>query len=64
MAVLDRYLSTVTVKIKELQLVGLASLLLASKYEDFWHPRVIIGFSICFPSILGVEYKSYILCLV
>ncbi|CAO2826028.1 unnamed protein product [Amaranthus hypochondriacus] len=39
-ALLDRYLSTVTVKKKELQLVGLACLLLASKYEDFWHPRV------------------------
>ncbi|KAJ8445766.1 hypothetical protein Cgig2_026093 [Carnegiea gigantea] len=39
-ALLDRYLSLVPIKKKEFQLVGLASLLLASKYEDFWHPRV------------------------
>lgn len=43
-ALLDRYLSLVTIKKKELQLVGLASLLLASKYEDFWHPRVLACF--------------------
>ncbi|KAL9409950.1 hypothetical protein AB3S75_048217 [Citrus x aurantiifolia] len=37
---LDRYLSEVKIKKNEMQLVGLTSLLLASKYEDFWHPRV------------------------
>ncbi|KAA8523415.1 hypothetical protein F0562_009838 [Nyssa sinensis] len=37
---LDRYLSLVTIKKNEMQLVGLTALLLASKYEDFWHPRV------------------------
>ncbi|KAH9620298.1 hypothetical protein KSS87_018839 [Heliosperma pusillum] len=38
-ALLDRYLSLVSITKRELQLVGLTSLLLASKYEDFWHPR-------------------------
>ncbi|KAI3810074.1 hypothetical protein L1987_19681 [Smallanthus sonchifolius] len=38
---LDFYLSTVTIKKTEMQLVGLTSLLLASKYEDFWHPQVM-----------------------
>lgn len=39
----DRYLSHVQIKKSELQLVGLTALFLASKYEDFWHPRVIIN---------------------
>ena len=39
---LDQYLSLVIIKKNEMQLVGLTALLLASKYEDFWHPRVII----------------------
>ncbi|GFY99300.1 cyclin b3;1 [Actinidia rufa] len=38
---LDSYLSLVTIKKKEMQLVGLTALLLASKYEDFWHPMVL-----------------------
>ncbi|KAJ4705769.1 Cyclin [Melia azedarach] len=37
---LDRYLSEERIKKNEMQLVGLTALLLASKYEDFWHPRV------------------------
>jgi len=37
---LDQYLSLVTIKKTDMQLVGLTALLLASKYEDFWHPRV------------------------
>ncbi|XP_073111362.1 uncharacterized protein [Elaeis guineensis] len=36
---LDQYLSQVNIEKNEMQLVGLTSLLLASKYEDFWHPR-------------------------
>lgn len=43
---LDRYLSQVIVEKNELQLVGLTALLLASKYEDFWHPRVHIYFKL------------------
>ncbi|XP_021299477.1 putative cyclin-B3-1 isoform X3 [Herrania umbratica] len=37
---LDRFLSEVQIKKNDMQLVGLTTLLLASKYEDFWHPRV------------------------
>ncbi|XVE74264.1 hypothetical protein DITRI_Ditri12bG0002600 [Diplodiscus trichospermus] len=39
-ALLDRFLSEVQIKKNDMQLVGLTALLLASKYEDFWHPRV------------------------
>ncbi|KAI3769003.1 hypothetical protein L6452_00099 [Arctium lappa] len=44
---LDCYLSVATIKKNEMQLVGLTALLLASKYEDFWHPKVmeLIGIS-------------------
>ncbi|PKA45612.1 Putative cyclin-B3-1 [Apostasia shenzhenica] len=38
---LDRLLSVVNVQKKELQLYGLTCLLLASKYEDHWHPKVV-----------------------
>ncbi|KAK1440093.1 hypothetical protein QVD17_05918 [Tagetes erecta] len=38
---LDFYLSAVTIKRTEMQLVGLTSLLVASKYEDYWHPKVM-----------------------
>ncbi|KAJ0257143.1 putative cyclin-B3-1 [Hirschfeldia incana] len=40
MNLLDRYLSQVPVQKKEMQLIGLTALLLASKYEDYWHPRI------------------------
>ncbi|KAK9032581.1 hypothetical protein V6N11_056841 [Hibiscus sabdariffa] len=33
-------MTEVQIKKNEIQLVGLTTLLLASKYEDFWHPRV------------------------
>jgi len=37
---LDRVLSVVPIKKDQLQMVGLTALLLASKYEDYWHPKV------------------------
>ncbi|KAF8082190.1 hypothetical protein N665_0844s0004 [Sinapis alba] len=40
MNLLDRYLSQVPVLKNEMQLIGLTALLLASKYEDYWHPRI------------------------
>nr|XP_011468840.1 PREDICTED: putative cyclin-B3-1 isoform X3 [Fragaria vesca subsp. vesca] len=57
---LDQYLSQVPIKKNEMQLVGLTALLLASKYEDFWHPRVKELISISAESytrdqILGME---------
>ncbi|AAD34686.1 Similar to gb/D89635 B-type cyclin from Nicotiana tabacum and is a member of the PF/00134 Cyclin family [Arabidopsis thaliana] len=39
MDLLDRYLSQVPIHKNEMQLIGLTALLLASKYEDYWHPR-------------------------
>ncbi|XP_024021097.1 putative cyclin-B3-1 isoform X2 [Morus notabilis] len=48
---LDRYLSQVTIQKSEMQLVGLTALLLASKYEDFWHPRV--------QDLLSISAESY-----
>ncbi|XP_010534411.1 PREDICTED: cyclin-B1-3-like [Tarenaya hassleriana] len=36
----DRLLSTKTVPRRELQLVGIAALLIASKYEEIWPPQV------------------------
>uniref|UniRef100_A0A803N5J4 B-like cyclin n=1 Tax=Chenopodium quinoa TaxID=63459 RepID=A0A803N5J4_CHEQI len=50
-ALLDRYLSVVTIKKNEFQLIGLASLLLASKYEDFWHPKV--------KDLISISAESY-----
>ncbi|CAM8919802.1 unnamed protein product [Rhodiola kirilowii] len=38
--IMDRYLSTRCVPRKELQLVGISSMLIASKYEDIWPPEV------------------------
>jgi G2/mitotic-specific cyclin-B, other len=38
--ILDRYLSRVKVERKELQLVGVTALLLASKYEEIYPPEV------------------------
>ncbi|XP_004243965.1 putative cyclin-B3-1 isoform X1 [Solanum lycopersicum] len=48
---LDYYLSLVRVKKNDLQLVGLTSLFLASKYEDLWHPRII--------DLLSISGESY-----
>ncbi|XP_010532000.1 PREDICTED: putative cyclin-B3-1 [Tarenaya hassleriana] len=48
---LDRYLSQVPIKKTEMQLIGLTALLLASKYEDFWHPRI--------KDLIGISAESY-----
>ncbi|KAK3042661.1 hypothetical protein RJ639_000913 [Escallonia herrerae] len=48
---LDRYLSLVSIKKNEMQLVGLTALLLASKYEDFWHPKVL--------DLISISAESY-----
>ncbi|KAK9937373.1 hypothetical protein M0R45_014168 [Rubus argutus] len=48
---LDQYLSQVPIKKNEMQLVGLTALLLASKYEDFWHPRV--------KELISISAESY-----
>lgn len=38
--IIDRYLATKTVARKELQLLGISSMLTASKYEEIWAPEV------------------------
>ncbi|MCI03119.1 cyclin-B3-1-like [Trifolium medium] len=65
---LDQYLSQVNIKTSDMQLVGLTALLLASKYEDFWHPRVKDLISISAESytrdqMLGMVGNSYILII-
>lgn len=58
---LDRYLSQATIKKNDMQLVGLTALLLASKYEDFWHPRVNQSIEVpCF--LVKFVSISYITC--
>ncbi|KAK4355063.1 hypothetical protein RND71_024034 [Anisodus tanguticus] len=48
---LDYYVSLARVKKNDLQLVGLTSLLLASKYEDLCHPRIM--------DLLSISGESY-----
>jgi cyclin B len=38
--IVDRFLSTKAVPRKELQLVGISAMLIASKYEEIWAPEV------------------------
>lgn len=38
--IVDRFLSIKVVPRKELQLVGISSMLIASKYEELWAPEV------------------------
>ncbi|XXG50629.1 hypothetical protein AAC387_Pa02g4600 [Persea americana] len=38
--IVDRYLSIKTVPRRELQLVGIAAMLIASKYEEIWAPEI------------------------
>ncbi|XP_019432330.1 PREDICTED: putative cyclin-B3-1 isoform X2 [Lupinus angustifolius] len=47
----DQYLSQVSINKSDMQLVGLTALLLASKYEDFWHPRV--------KDLISISAQSY-----
>lgn len=39
--IIDRFLSSKIVPRKELQLVGIASMLIACKYEEIWAPEVL-----------------------
>ncbi|MFS7932696.1 putative cyclin domain-containing protein [Helianthus anomalus] len=59
---LDFYLSIVVIRKTDMQLVGLTSLLLSSKYEDIWHPKVMELISISAETytreqMLGLETK-------
>ncbi|WOK96788.1 G2/mitotic-specific cyclin S13-7-like isoform X1 [Canna indica] len=61
MYIIDRYLSMEVVLRRELQLAGVAAMLIASKYEEIWAPEVVNDF-ICISDraytreqILGME---------
>lgn len=41
--IVDRFLSVKAVRKKELQLVGISAMLLASKYEEIWAPQVLLS---------------------
>ena len=45
--IVDRFLSIMAVSRRELQLVGISSMLIASKYEEIWAPEVGISI-LCF----------------
>lgn len=45
--IVDRYLSMKVVSRRELQLVGIGSMLIACKYEEIWAPEVVLKFK-CF----------------
>jgi hypothetical protein len=40
--VIDRFLAIKTVPRRELQLVGISAMLMASKYEEIWPPEVCV----------------------
>jgi len=42
--IIDRFLAVKTVPRRELQLVGISAMLMASKYEEIWPPEVYIIF--------------------
>lgn len=45
--IVDCYLSMKVVSRRELQLVGIGSMLIACKYEEIWAPEVVLKFK-CF----------------
>ena len=42
--IVDRFLAIKIVSRRELQLVGISAMLMASKYEEIWPPEVIMDF--------------------
>lgn len=57
--IVDRYLSVKTIPRKELQLVGISAMLLASKYEEIWAIEVNIFYSNLILKNLYVYVKKY-----
>lgn len=54
--IVDRYLSVKAVRKKELQLVGISAMLIASKYEEIWAPQVRLPFLFYCPLHLIIYY--------
>jgi hypothetical protein len=66
MNLIDRYLAIQPVEKKNLQLVGMTAMLVASKYEEIWAPEVcilkLLGYYILIRYLLNVlTYSDYIL---
>jgi len=45
--IIDRFLARKAVPRRELQLLGIGAMLIASKYEEIWAPEVCVKFDIC-----------------
>lgn len=56
--ILDRYLSMKTVNRRELQLVGISSMLIACKYEEIWAPQVSFKISFVSTSFFSLPFVS------
>lgn len=62
--IVDRFLSIMAVSRRELQLVGISSMLIASKYEEIWAPEVGISI-LCFSYILNdFVFNEMFFCLI
>jgi hypothetical protein len=57
--IIDQYLSMENVPRKELQLVGVSAMLIASKYEEIWAP--LVGFLTLMLSVCASKHVSSIL---
>ena len=55
--IVDRFLSMKSVSRRELQLVGISSMLIASKYEEIWAPEVVLVF---FVFIYGQGHNDFV----
>lgn len=45
--IIDRFLARKAVPRRELQLLGIGAMLIASKYEEIWAPEVCVKLDIC-----------------
>ncbi|XP_024047212.1 G2/mitotic-specific cyclin S13-7 isoform X2 [Citrus clementina] len=61
--ILDRYLSMKTVNRRELQLVGISSMLIACKYEEIWAPQVNDFICISDYAYIGSEMENLVFFL-
>lgn len=56
--IVDQYLSMRTVLRRELQLVGVSAMLIASKYEEIWAPEVNTFSHILYQSIFDIARNT------
>jgi len=60
--IVDRFLSVKAVPRRELQLVGISSMLLASKYEEIWAPEVEFFPSMIMDHVLRKQLWLLMVC--